>query len=656
MKHSLISGITGQRGACLAELPPTEGDKVHGLKRCALSVNTERIDHLYQAPNDGDHHFPMHYGDLTDTTMTVHSAPGPLRMTSDLKKIWGMLPPAERRKSVGMLILVVLMAMTETLGVLSIMPFLSVLGRPAIIQENTLLHALYTQLGFADARAFIFALGIASITLVILSSVFKTVTLHTLNRFVHMLRHSISARLLSRYLHQPYDFFLNRNPSILGKNVLSEVDQLLHNMIQPLSQLIAQGAVVLAMALLIFLYDPWTAFGIMLLLGLLYGAIYTLARKYLARIGTEGQAANSQRYQTCNEALGGIKELKVTHSTSSYLGSFNHASRQFSRHVANSETLAQAPLYLVEAIGYSMLIVIALVLLTRSNDIAHILPALGLYGFAAYRMLPAAQIMYRGVAKLKFASASLETVYHDLSLPEAVLTPAISALVPKREIRLQRIGYAYFARPDKPVLSGLDLTIPANTSIGITGPSGAGKSTLMDILLGLLHPQEGTLSVDGTPITTANVSAWQRAIGYVPQHIYLADTSIAENIAFGIKPNDIDMQAVERAARAAQLHDFIVGELPKGYGTQVGDRGVRLSGGQRQRIGIARALYHDPAVLFFDEATSALDAQTEEALNAAIRRLSGNRTIVVIAHKEASLRECDQVITLDSTVSATITN
>lgn len=573
-------------------------------------------------------------------------------MTADLTKIWATFTPPERRKSVGMLALVVLMALAETAGVLSIMPFLKVLGRPDVIQQNSFLKTLYDHFGFHDARGFIFALGITSIVLVMASSLFKTLTLHTLNRFVHMLRHSISLRLLSRYLHQPYEFFLTRNPSILSRNVLSEVDQLLFQLIQPLSQLIAQGSVVLAMTLLIFIYNPLTAIAIVAILALLYGSIYGLVRKRLARIGHERQAADGERYQSCNEALGGIKDVKITHSAGAYQQKYQHASHQLSRHQAASDTLSQSPLYLVEATGYSLLIVLALVLLTQSHDIAHVLPALGLYGFAAYRMLPAAQVMYRGFAKLKFSSSALQIIHQDLTLPDDAQVDAATPLVPQREIRLQGISYTYPSAPDKPVFNGLDLVISVNTSVGIAGKSGVGKSTLMDLLLGLLPPQHGSLSIDGTIIGASNAAAWQRAIGYVPQHIYLADASIAQNIAFGVDPKAIDMRAVERAARAAQIHDFVANELPQGYATPVGDRGIRLSGGQRQRVGIARALYRDPAVLFFDEATSALDTQTEEAVNEAIRGLSGSKTIVVIAHKEASLRDCSDIITLQPTAAS----
>jgi ABC-type multidrug transport system fused ATPase/permease subunit len=565
-------------------------------------------------------------------------------MTTDLKKIWSIFTPTERSKSAWMLVLIVLMAIAETGGVLSIMPFLSVLGRPAVIHQNHWLQLAYDRLGSQSTSEFLIALGLASIATVLGSSVFKTITLHLVNRFIHMLRHSISARLLSRYLHQPYEFFLTRNPSVLSRNVLSEVDQLLFNLIQPLSQLIAQGAVVLAILLLVFLYNPLTALAIVVVVGLLYGTIYSLVRKRLAHIGEERQTANARRFQCCNEVLGGIKDVKVTQATAAYQENFNRASRLLSRHMATSDTLSQSPLYLVEAVGYSGLIILALVLMLHRGDIAHVLPALGLYGFAAYRILPSAQIIYRGIAKLKFSSAALDAIHRDLLLPDNDEVNVSTALMPSKEIRLQNVSYAYPSTPRKSVLDHFDLAIPVGISVGIVGRTGAGKSTLMDILLGLLQPQGGSLNVDGIPIDASNVAAWQRAIGYVPQHIYLADASVAENIAFGVPRKDIDMAAVKRAARAAQIHDFVVGELEGSYSTPIGDRGIRLSGGQRQRIGIARALYRDPPVLLMDEATSALDMQTEAALNDAIGRLSGEKTIVIIAHKEASLQNC-QIIT-----------
>lgn len=567
------------------------------------------------------------------------------QMKSDLKKIWAILAPQEKHKTIVMIVLVILMALAETVGVLSIMPFLSVLARPDIIQENAGLIWLYEKFSLNSNHEFITWLGVASIVLVVGSSAFKTITLHLLNRFTFLLRHSISARLLSGYLHQPYEFFLTYNSSELSRNVLSEIDQLQNGLIKPLSQLIAQGAVALAMMLLLFFYNPWIAISSAVIIGLLYGAIYILVRKRLGDTGHARQTANGERFQACNEALGGIKDVKITHAAEAYQQKFNHASREYSRHQANAETLSQSPLYMVETAGYTGLIVLALILIKQSGDIGQVLPVLGLYGFAAYRLLPSAQIMYRGFAQLKFSSAALDTIYYHLSLPAPAIKQKKSnqILIPCKEIRLQGINFAYPSAPDKPVLQDFNMVIPANTSVGIVGKSGTGKSTVMDLLLGLLETQAGILSVDGVTINASNVQAWQATIGYVPQHIYLADTSIMENIAFGLPVEKIDMQAVERAAKDAQIHSFIANELPEGYNTKVGDRGIRLSGGQRQRIGIARALYRDPPVLFFDEATSALDNATEANLNEAIAGLSGKKTVVVIAHREISLSACQKI-------------
>jgi ABC-type multidrug transport system fused ATPase/permease subunit len=578
-------------------------------------------------------------------------------MCETLKRAWFLFTPAEQRKAWVMLVLALLMALAETASVVSIMPFLSVLARPSIITENAWLDAIYRWLDFAKPRDFIIALGFASIALVITSSAFKTITQHLLNRFVHLLRHSISSRLMECYLGQSYEFFLTRNSAELSKNILAEVDMLMGNLIQPLSQVIVQGIVVLAMLALVFAYNPWTAFIIVLVVGVLYGIIYGLVRKRLQRMGAEMQSVNKERYQACNEALHGIRDIKITHVEQTYLQRYQQASRIQARHYAATDTLSQTPMFLVEATGYTGLILIALALLTRSGDVAHVLPALGLYGFAAYRMLPAAQVMYRGFARLKFSAAALQTLHRDMALPLPLQTASHTdqsraAWSPQHEICLQNIRYAYPSTPEKPVLDGLNLVIPANTNLGIAGKSGTGKSTLMDILLGLIQPQAGALSVDGTPITPDNVAAWQRTIGYVPQHIYLADTSVAENIAFGVPKNQIDRPAMERAAQAAQIHDFVIKELPLGYDTLVGDRGIRLSGGQRQRIGIARALYRNPSMLCMDEATSALDAETERALNDAIRDLSGKKTIIIIAHRETSLQNCQNVLTIEANTNS----
>lgn len=569
-------------------------------------------------------------------------------MQDTLRKVWDLFTQNEKRKALIMLVLAILMAITEMLGVLSIMPFLSVLSRPDVIHEQSLLKAIYRYLNLDNERDFIIILGLFSITIVLLSSIFKTIAQHVLNRFVQLQRYTISNRLLSNYLNQPYEFFLNRNSAELCKNVLAEVDQIVANLINPLSQLIAQGIIVLAMGLVILVYDPFTALIILFIIAGLYGGIYSLVRQRLRRIGKEIVITNRDRYQSCNEAFGGIRDIKISHAQEVYLERYDLAARTHARHTATSETLSQAPLYIVEAVGYTGLILLALSLLFRRNDIAEVLPALGMYSFAAYRLLPASQIIYRGFARLRFASAALDNIHHDLFLFSTDQPVNDHRLVPQQKIYLKNINFAYPSEPNKIIFNDYSVSITANITTGILGKSGAGKSTLMDLLLGLLKPQSGHLQIDDTVINSSNNHAWHTAIGYVPQHIYLSDTSVAANIALGVPKEKIDIEALHKAAKIAQIHDFIVHELPQAYETFLGEKGIRLSGGQRQRIGIARALYRDPPVLFMDEATSALDIETERAVNEAILNLSGKKTIVVIAHKEESLRNCQEIIKVTS--------
>ena len=560
------------------------------------------------------------------------------------KKVVDLFTTEERKKAVRVVVLVSIMALLQTAGVLSIAPFLAVLARPNVIEENPWVNAIYRDLQFSDPAALIYVLGLLTLMVVVVSSVFKAVTLHVVSRFVQMQRKSLGVRLLSNYLRQPYDFFLSRNPSELTKNVLSEVDQLVFDLLQPLAIVIAQGAVALAMVVLILVYDPSMAVWIVAVVGALYGTIYLFVRKRLTQVGAERQAADARRYKSCHEVVSGIKDVKIAHASQAYLRSFASASHDFARRSAATETLVQSPLYIVEAVGFAGLIAIALLSLWRSGDVSEVLPTMGLYGFAAYRLLPAMQTIYSGLTRLKYSGPILHNIHRDLCMPVNDQAEGCAQIVPRHEIRLQGVSYAYPASKEVLVLDRLELVFAANTITGISGRSGSGKSTVMDLLLGLLSPQAGEVLVDGMVIDKTNVKAWQKSIGYVPQQIYLADISVAENIAFGVPKEQIDMGRVERAARAAHIHDFIVSDLADGYASLVGDRGIRLSGGQRQRIGIARALYRDPPVLCMDEATSALDGATEQAVNDAIRSLSGNKTVVVIAHRQSTLDACDRIV------------
>ena len=571
-------------------------------------------------------------------------------MLSSLKQLWQILSPLDKRKVIYVFILVMGMAFIESAGVISIMPFLAVLSNPNVVESNSYLKQLYDFTGAANKQNFILYLGFLSLFVVICSTVFKIVTQYAVNRFASLQRHYFSTRLLKTYLQQNYEFFIQRNSATLVKNILSEVDQLIWTMILPALTLMSYGVVLLSMIGILLLYDPLMAIATAFVLGLFYASIYMLVRKKLTQIGQEFTQANKERYQTCQEALAGIKDVMINNAEHGYIKQFEESSRVFARHIATRETLGQVPLNIIETIGYGCLIGLAMLLVVSGKEVSHILPVLGLYGFAAYRMLPAAQNMYRAISQIKFSEQVLSVLKPEFALEKDELKhiekDSTQYLKFENSIRLENISFAYPNRIESPILNNFSLEVKKNASLGIVGKSGSGKSTLMDIMLGLLFPQQGKVYIDDVELTADNITQWRDLVGYVPQNIYLADKSIAENIAFGVAKIDIDLKRVEFVAKQAQIDDFIQSQLPLGYHTLVGERGVMLSGGQRQRIGIARALYKNPQVLFMDEATSALDTETEQAVNEAIQNLNGKMTMVIIAHRESAVAQCNQILKL----------
>lgn len=545
------------------------------------------------------------------------------------------------------------MALLEIAGVASIMPFLSVLGNPEVVETNPVLSALYKYFGFSSVSGFLVVLGVAAFVLILFSATFRSITQYAMHRFVEMRRHSIGERLLETYLRQPYDFFLDRHSSDLAKSILSEVDLLVGQVFRPGMQMVAYGVVLVAIVIFLVAINPVVAGAVAVTIGLLYTLIYLIVRGLLSRIGEDRLLANQGRFTAAGEALGGIKDIKLLGREYAYLKRFRGPSIRQARHQATNQTLAQVPRFLIEAVAFGGILAIALILTTfneaGNGGLGNVLPMLGLYAFAGYRMLPAAQNVFQGMTQLRFGSAAVDNVYQDLRQRTAlaqIQEHASQALIPRESITLQSLSYTY-PNATSPALRDINLTIPVGSSIGLVGGTGAGKTTLVDVLLGLLKPTEGHIRVDENVIGPENLRSWQRALGYVPQDIFLTDSSITENIAFGVPAGEIDQEQVVHCARMAHVHDFIMTELPDQYETMVGERGVRLSGGQRQRIGIARALYHDPPVLVLDEATSALDTVTERSVMQAIEELAGAKTIILIAHRLSTVRRCDQVVLLD---------
>jgi len=567
-----------------------------------------------------------------------------------IRKILEILTPGERRLLWLVFAGVLGAALLETAGVASIVPFLYVIANPNAVQDNDALHWLFTTLGFNSVSWFLLFLGFLSLGVLVLSNAMRALVAWGILRFSWMRNYSLSLRLLDSYLHRPYTFFLNENTATLGRNILMETHGAVSGVLMPALQIIARGMVLLFLMALIIAVNPVLSLVVAVVIGAMYGAIYLYVRRKIEWAGRERMEANVGRFKTANEVFGGIKAVKLMGSEDTFVRRFSDYSSQYAKHSATAEVLSVLPIYALETVAFGGIILIVIYLLATQGDMAQVLPLAGLFAFAGYRMMPAMQQIYSGALSLRFNLVVLDTLHEALQAGAATAgrrdSRDIEPLPFKNRLELHAITFRY-PRTAEPVIRDLSLTIKAGSSVAFAGKTGSGKTTISDIILGLLPPAEGSLRIDGIEIGTENLHRWQRNLGYVPQDIYLQDDTIASNIAFGMADKKVDMAAVERAARIANIHDFIVGELPQGYQSMIGERGVRLSGGERQRVGIARALYHDPAVLVLDEATSSLDGATERMVFTAIDNIARVKTLIIIAHRLTTVRKCDVVYVID---------
>ncbi|WP_333834782.1 ABC transporter ATP-binding protein [Rubrimonas sp.] len=571
-------------------------------------------------------------------------------MIETYRAIFDLLDRRERRRFVLVMALILVMGVVEAAGVASILPFLAVLANPSVIETNALLARAYALGGFESVERFLMALGMLVFVIVLGTQGVRALTLFAVVRYAQMRNFSFSRRLLSGYLAQPYAWFLNRHTAELGKTVLSEVDLVVGGAVLPAMRIVAYGVVTLCLTALIFIADPVVALSAAGLIGGAYFAIFSIVRRVLNRLGEERVVANRSRFKMASESLGGIKDVKVLGLESVYAERFRAPARRFALTLALGAVIGELPRHVMEALLFGAMILLILAMMaTRPGGFQEILPLLGLYAFAGARLFPAMQQLYYSTTLLRFNRPALMSLHADMMAVTNVAPPPVpvAPLPLEKLLELRGVVYAY-PNTTRKALDGFDLAIRARTTIGLVGGSGAGKTTAVDVLLGLLPPQEGRMLVDGVEIGPNNVAAWRRSVGYVPQQIFLTDDTVAANIAFGVPPEAIDMAALERAARIAELHDFVTGSMSEGYATLVGERGVRLSGGQRQRIGIARALYHDPSVLIMDEATSALDTLTERAVMDAVHNIGHAKTIVLIAHRLSTVRACDMIFLLEN--------
>lgn len=569
-------------------------------------------------------------------------------------KCWALLDASERRKAWIVLVVVVVAALSSAIMVGSIMPFLSVLSDPDKIRSVPALTWAYETFGFASDYSFVIALGFASLAVIILTSLISIAKIYVVARFANMRMFSISQRLLQSYLSQPYVFFLNRHSGEMATRVLSETEQAVKLFLQPAAEFAAATLTVVAIVGLLLWVDPLAATVAFGVLGGLYGVIYASCRVSLKGFGRVRAASNSHRYRIANEALGGIKDIKLLGRESSYARRYAQSAKQMARSQMMVQVIAQIPIFALQAVAFGGMILLCLALvnedgLATGTALGSILPIIGVFAFAGQRLMPELSKMFQSLALMQAGGAAIDAVHYDLTATgatEVLFEQPPAALGLRKRLDLEDIDFSY-PNAEHAGLRALSVTITAGEKIGIVGTTGAGKTTLADVILGLLRPTSGRMSADGTVITDDNLRAWQQTVGYVPQDIFLVDASIAENIALGVPSEEIGMPALYEAARIAQLDGFVNSELPEGYDTIVGERGVRLSGGQRQRIGIARALYHNADLIVFDEATSALDNLTEREVISAIEKLPGDKTVVMIAHRLSTVQNCDRIAVMD---------
>jgi len=540
------------------------------------------------------------------------------------------------------------MAILEVIGIASVIPFISIVSDSSVIHSNKYLSSFYQYFSFNSDHQFLIATGAFLLGVLVISNMFKLFISWMLVSFTTRSSHLIASRLLRLYLNQPYEFYLNRNTSELSKNVLSEVSRAISGVVMPIMESISKFMIIFFIIIGLLIVDPIMAITCISVLGSVYALVYIFVRKNLYSIGVKSTIAISDCFKTTNEAMLGIKELKLYGLESKFYKRFFMPSEKQGQYKARSNIISIIPTFVLETLAFGGIVLIIIVLIGKNQTVGQVIPLLSLYALAGYRLLPALQAIYRGLTNSRYNLPAFNILIKDLSIASSESSQYannIPVLPFIESIRFNNISFSYSETGVK-VVNDMSFLIQSNTTIGLVGTTGAGKTTLIDILLGLLSPTGGQVEIDGLPLTEENIANWQKNIGYVPQDIHLVDATIEENIAFSDANSDINFEKVVEVSKMAELSNFIE-HLPNHYKTNIGERGVKLSGGQRQRIGIARALYREPSLIVLDEATSSLDGITENTVMNAIHKLNHQKTIIIIAHRLASLKCCDTIYMLE---------
>ena len=561
----------------------------------------------------------------------------------ELSRLWVQLSRRRQLQVIVVLGLTIASTLSEMLSLGAVVPFLAVLAKPDAVWSTGKAQWIAGLMGWQHPADLLLPLCVAFAASALLSGFVRIYALRKMIVLANDVGSDLSIEVYKRTLYQPYAVHLQRNSSETISAISNHVEEVVR-MLNGLLQLVSAGLVSTGLMALLIWLNPGVILAMATLVGGGYGLLMGLSQRQLQRLGPEILRDQAQLIRSLQEGLGAIRDVILDGNQPVYEVIYREADQRMRRHRGTGQFMALAPRYGMEAVGLVAIALAALSLMAGGSGFLGAIPLLGAIGLGAQRLLPSLQLIYSSWSSFRINLPALVSVldYMDQPVDDADLTPVQAPIPFKSEIQFQKISFRY--GPDLPwVLHDLSLTIRRGERIGIVGETGSGKSTLVDLLMGLLEPTIGELTVDGEPVRNERLRPWRRSIAHVPQSIFLADASIAENIALGVHKKEIDEGRLKQASEQAMITGFI-SSLAKGYDTGVGERGVKLSGGQRQRIGIARALYKQAPILVFDEATSALDKSTEKEVMEAIDALSKELTIVIIAHRLSTLERCDRIV------------
>jgi ATP-binding cassette, subfamily B, bacterial PglK len=566
-------------------------------------------------------------------------------LKSLLSRLWVHIGTRRRRQLSLLAVLMVVSSFAEVLSIGAVFPFLAVLTSPQYFYEQPIAKPFLTLFDISSADQLLLPITILFIVAVLTASGVRMFLLWATIRLSFAMGADISLNIYRRTLYQSYAAHLSRNTSEIIDAISIKTNNIIYNVI--LSSIILVSSALLVGTILIALYlmNPMIALLVFGGFGSIYGVIITVTKIKILRDGQKVASESSRLIQNLQEGLGGIRDVLLDNSQEVYTKAYRATDQVLRRAQASSLFISQSPRFGMESLGMVLIALLAYSMSKEPSDVSTAIPLLGAFALGAQRLLPILQQSFYGWTNIRGMQPTIKVVLGllDQPLPKS-FDRKIELIKFNKSIRFSNVSFRY-ASSGNEVLNQFNLEIPKGSRVGFIGETGSGKSTVLDLLMGLLDPVSGSIEIDGVAISSQNKLAWQKHIAHVPQTIFLSDSSIAENIAFGVEPGEIDFSRVERASKQAQISDMIEA-LPQQYETLVGERGSRLSGGQRQRIGIARALYKEADVIVFDEATSALDNETEEAVMSAIESLSNDLTILIIAHRVTTLKKCTQIVEL----------